>query len=183
MKDRFEKYIEENRDLFDFREPDPAIWEKLEKDIRIKRRFNWKLILSRAAIVTVIFAASYAVNEVVHQLGADNKALKSSKENSIPGLSEAEAYYTHLVNQKMDELKPVIAHCPSLEEELNYDLSELDRVYAELKGDLNDNMANQEVIEAIVENYRLKITILEDILKEIAPLGDECIPKSDGYAL
>jgi len=183
MKDRFEKFIEENHDSFDFREPDPAIWEKLEKTIQMKRRFNWKLILSRAAMVTVIFAASYAVNEMVHRLGTDKNALKSSKENSIPGLSETEAYYTQLVNQKMDELKPVIENCPSLEEELNYDLSELDKVYAELKGDLKDNMANQEVIEAIIENYRLKISILEDILNEIAPLGDECIPNSAGYAL
>ena len=183
MKDRFENFIKENREHFDFREPDPAIWERLEKDIRINRRFNWKLILSRAALIAVIFTASYAVNEMVHRMGANTKAQKFSKENSIPGLSEAEAYYTHLVNQKMDELKPVIADCPSLGEELNYDLSELDKVYAELKGDLKDNMANQDVVEAIIENYRLKITILEDILNEISPLDDECLPNADGYAL
>jgi 3-hydroxyacyl-CoA dehydrogenase len=44
-------------------------------------------------------------------------------------------------------------------------------------------MANQEVIEAIIENYRLKITILEDILTEITPLNDECISKTNGNAL
>lgn len=184
MKDRFENFIEENREHLDFHEPDPAIWDKLEKNIRAKHRFNWKLILSRAAVVAVIFAASYAANEMIHRMGTGGtKALNAAKENAIPGLTEAEAYYTGLLKQKMDELKPVMANCPSLEEELNYDLSELDSVYADLKRDLKDNMANQEVIEAIIENYRLKINILEDILSEITPTDDECIPKSDGYAL
>jgi hypothetical protein len=106
-------------------------------------------------------------------------ARKDAVENSIPGLGEAEAYYTSLINQKMDELKPVIDNCPSLQEELNYDMTELDSVYTDLKKDLKDNMANQEVVEAIIENYRLKISILEDLLKEMAPLGDECIPNTE----
>jgi hypothetical protein len=185
MKDRFEKFISENREQFDSYEPDPHVWEKVEKNIRTNRKINWRLGLKRAAIVILIFSASYAANELIHRY--NNTQLSSikpgKKENIIPGLTEAEAYYTNIVNQKMDELKPVIANCPSLQEELNYDLSELDSVYIDLKTDLKDNMANQEVIEAIIENYRLKISILEDILKEITPLGDECIPNSDGYAL
>jgi hypothetical protein len=184
MKDRFEKFIEENREHFDFREPDQKIWEKLSRDIRVKRRLNWQVILKRAAIVIIIFAASFLTNEFVHRVRNNNLAgNKSGRQNAIPGLREAEAYYTGLVNQKLNELKPVIENCPSLQEELNFDLSGLDSVYIELKSDLKDNMANQEVIEAIIENYRLKITILEDILSELEPLGDECISKKDEYAL
>jgi hypothetical protein len=187
MDDRFEKFITENRESFNFREPDPLIWKKIETNIRVKRKFNWRLIMQRAAIVVLIFAASYIVNEMMHRLNDKSlsaiKSTKSDKKNNIPGLSEAEAYYTNLVKQKLDELKPIIANCPSLEMDLNYDMSELDSVYYELKSDLRDNMANQEVIEAIIENYRLKVNILEDILTEITPVGDECISKTTGYAL
>jgi hypothetical protein len=187
MKDRFEKFISENHENFDFREPDPAIWDKLKNDIRVRRKIDWPLIARRAAIIVLIFGASYIANEMVHR--AQNKDLeafkpgKHHKENALPGLHEAEAYYTGVVNQKLDELKPVIANCPSLQEEINYDMSELDSVYHELKRDLKDNMANQEVIEAIIENYRLKISILEDLLTELEPLGDECVPKTNEYAL
>jgi len=118
---------------------------------------------------------------MIHRL--NKGSVKAGRENGIPGLSEAEAYYTNLVNQKLDELKPVIANCPSIQEELNYDMSELDSVYIDLKKDLKDNMANQEVIEAIIENYRLKVSILEDILSELSPLDEECIPNTDRYAL
>lgn len=187
MDDRFEKFIRENHESFDFREPDSRIWKKIAADIRAKRKFDYRLIMKRAAIVVMIFAASYVVNEMIHRLNdkgfSAQKTTKNNKENAIPGFSETEAYYTSLVNQKLDELKPIIANCPSLEEELNVDMSELDSVYVELKSDLKDNMANQEVIEAIIENYRLKITILEDILTEITPLGDECISKTEGYVL
>jgi len=187
MDDRFEKFITENREGFDFREPDPRIWKKIEAGVRAKRNFDWRFYMKRAAVVAIIFAASYVVNEMIHRFNnRDLNAMKSGrnkKENVIPGLREAEAYYTGLVNQKLDELKPIMANCPSLEEELNYDMNELDSVYYQLKSDLKDNMANQEVIEAIVENYRLKISILEDILNELTTLGDECIPKTEGYAL
>ncbi len=187
MKDRFEKFISDNSGNFDFRDPDPAIWEKVQKDIRKTRKINWMLVSKRAAIVILIFGASFLFHELMDR--SDNKSFlgmkgkKHSKENVIPGLNEAEAYYTGLVNQKLSELKPVIANCPSLQEEVDYDMSELDSVYTELKRDLKDNMANQDVIEAIIENYRLKISILEDLLKELEPLQEGCISKSNEYAL
>lgn len=175
MKDRFEDFVRNNRDGFDNLEPDPSVWQKLKKDISHKQSFSWKMFLRRAAIVLLIFSASYAVNEMIHQMKNSNEKTARTK---IRGFKETEAYYTSLVNQKLNELKPVIENCPSLQEEINYDMSELDSVYADLKRDLKDNMANQEVIEAIIENYRLKVSILEDILSELSPEDEECIPNS-----
>jgi len=185
MDDRFEKFISEHREKFDFREPDPRIWQKIKANIRKGKSINWRLILNRAAAVLIIFAASYAVNEFIHRFRNQDIKINSAKtqEIAIPGFKEAEAYYTGLVNQKLDELKPIIANCPVIEKELEYDMSELDSIYHDLKNDLKDNIANQEVIEAIIENYKLKINILEDILKEIDPQNEECISKSSDYAL
>jgi len=187
MDDKLKEYIAAHREEFDSREPDPGIWEKIEADIRVRPGIKWRVILARAAAVVLIFAASYAVNEFIHRSNSKStggdRSVASKKGNTIPGLSEAEAYYTSLVNQKLDELKPIMANCPSLREELNVDMSELDSVYVDLKADLKDNMANQEVIEAIIENYRLKIRILEDLLRDMEPVGDECISKNDTHAL
>jgi hypothetical protein len=185
MEDKFEKFITENREAFEFHEPDPGIWNRIEGNLQFKSKRRWTKILQRVAVVAVIFAASYVVNEMVHRYQqGDRKADRvAAKNNAVPGLKEAEAYYTSLLSQKMDELKPVMANCPALQEELNYDMSELDSVYTDLKKDLKDNMANQEVVEAIIENYRLKIRILEELLSEIKPNEDECLSKSDGYAL
>jgi hypothetical protein len=186
MKDKFEKFIAENREAFDILEPGPGVWNKIENQIRKKRSISWRQILQRAALVAVIFAASYVVNEMIHRYYNHNKdtaTAAAGKGPVVPGLREAEAYYAGLVNQKMDELKPVMAKCPVLEQELKYDMTELDSVYSDLKNDLKDNMANQEVIEAIIENYRLKISILEDLLTEIKPREEECLSKTDSHAL
>jgi hypothetical protein len=34
----------------------------------------------------------------------------------------------------------------------------------EIKKDLKDNISNQDVVEALIQNYRIKIRILEDML-------------------
>jgi hypothetical protein len=187
MDDRIKKFISEHRDEFDFREPDPAIWKKIEGGIRVKKEMHWRVIMTRAAAVVLIFAASYGVNELVHRIHSTNNRTSetagSTEGKTVPGLHEAEAYYTGLVNQKLDELKPIIANCPSIKEELNFDMSELDSVYLDLKADLRDNMDNQEVVEAIIENYRLKIRILEDLLSEMDPLEQECISNTNTHAL
>ena len=44
------------------------------------------------------------------------------------------------------------------------ELVDLDQVYNDLKEDLKDNAANEEVIEAMIQNYRLKLDILEEML-------------------
>ena len=44
------------------------------------------------------------------------------------------------------------------------DLSELDSIYGALQQDLRDNIANDEIVEAMIQNYILKIEILEDLL-------------------
>jgi hypothetical protein len=184
MEEMFEKFVRENREGFDMRKPDPGLWEGIRSRMKGTVPFRWKTILQRAAVVALIFSASYAVNEMVHRY--HNGSLKNqvaSRAKFPRGLKETEAYYTKVVNQKMKELKPVMANCPALEEELNYDMTELDSVYTDLKKDLKENMADQEVIEAIIENYRLKINILEDLLRDIKPGSEECISKSDGYAL
>ena len=53
--------------------------------------------------------------------------------------------------------------------DIKRDLSELDAIFLELKKDLNDNANNQEVIEAMIQNYMMKLEILEDMLEQIKP--------------
>ncbi len=187
MENRFEDFIRNKREAFDFREPDPALWKKIEADIRPRRVINWRIIASRAAAVLIIFAASYLVHEIIDR---DNTGMavrkpqqKPVKEIMIPELQEAELYYSGLISEKLEEIKPILANCPGIEEELNVEMSGLDSLYTDLKTDLKDNIANQEVIEAIIENYRLRITILEDLLKEINPEEGMCISKINDYEL
>jgi hypothetical protein len=182
MKDKLEKFILENREKFDTHEPDPKIWNRIEAGIKTKKPLNWRFFLSRAAAVLLIFFASYMIHEFVNK-GLPHLNLVKSKEVEIPELKEAENYYSQMVIEKLNEIKPIITGCPALEEELNYDLNQLDSLYKELKKDLKDNIANQEVVDAMIQNYRLRLSILEDILSELKPDEDESINKYNCHEL
>ncbi|MBN1158729.1 MAG: hypothetical protein JXA61_05060 [Bacteroidales bacterium] len=187
MPDRLEKYIRKNRDQFDQYEPDPGIWKKIELSIRPKSRKDWRIVLIRAAGVAAIFVLVFLISEFIHR---DRKVElqtrwfgKRNKEIVIPELKEAEAYYASIVNEKLEQMRSLITDHPDIEKELQYDFSELDSMYLELKDDLRDNVASQEVINAIIENYRLRIDILEDILMELDPEYYVAEPKKKEYDL
>jgi len=167
MKDKLENFILSNRDEFDLYEPKPGIWSKIEKSVH-KKTINWKGFLWKAAAAILIFGFSFLVHDFIYE-GKKEIAHKKIKEKKIeiPELREAEIYYTNMLNHKLQEIQPILAKHPDLNNEIKTDLSELDSIYFELKKDLNDNIANHEVVEAMIQNYRLRITILEDILKEL----------------
>ncbi len=168
MKDRLEQFISDNRDQFDLFEPDERLWKGIESRVGRTRSFRigWKGVLWRAAAVLIIFGASFMMQEYLHQRGG----MISEREEDqimqeIPELQEAEIYYTSLLDEKIRQIGPLISENPELGEVLQKDLSELDSIYAELQKDLRDNIANDEVVEAMIQNYILKIEILEDLLE------------------
>ncbi len=168
MKDRLEQFIHENRDRFDLYEPDEKLWAGIESGIRPKKVFGigWKAVLWRAAAVLIIFAASFMLQEYLHQRRSIiSKRTENKIVREIPELQEAEVYYTGLLNEKIRQIEPLISGDPELQENLQQDLSELDSIYQELQKDLRDNIANDEVVEAMIQNYILRIQILEDLLE------------------
>jgi hypothetical protein len=131
-------------------------------------RINWKDVAWKAAAVAVIFVASY----YFHDYMASRKQFpgsmtgKNSGINSpiIKELIEAEAYYTSQINLKKEEVFRLTASDPEVRHEVDNEMVDLDRVYTELKEDLKDNADNEEVIEAMIQNYRMKLDILEEML-------------------
>lgn len=99
-----------------------------------------------------------------------------------PQLKETEIYYSNLVNSLYREATPLLTANPEIEKELTIDISQLDSICSEIKKDLKDNVANQEVVDALILNYRIKIRLLEDmliILKE----GEDNQEKNNNYEL
>lgn len=169
MKDRFEEFVRNNREEFDVFQPGEDLWNRISVNRKIidKSSVNWKKYLWRVAAVILIFLASYTFHEL-RDLRKE-KQLARMNENIyelMPELKDAEYYYNNLVDSRLRELKPFFSDFPGLENEVKNDISELDSIYHDLKTDLKDNVANDEVIEAMIQNYRLKIEILEDLLNE-----------------
>ncbi|MFP4059823.1 MAG: hypothetical protein ACLFUC_05015 [Bacteroidales bacterium] len=167
MKDKLEKYVEQNRDKFQVFDPDPSLWDNIDKNLKKKKKsVNLYYLITRAAAVVFIFSLSFMVSEYMHQR-KDEKIKIAKTEINIPELKEAEYYYSSLLQQKMEEISPMLLKDPELKKDINMEINELDSIYNELKKDLHDNIANQEIVEAMIQNYRLKLEILEEILAEL----------------
>jgi hypothetical protein len=167
--EKMEEFIRNNRESFDVHEAPDSVWDKVEVRLRNKRRANsWRIWLQRAAVFIIIFSMAFALSEYIHKPASKTISTNTLKEPAVPQeLKETQLYYEARVNSRMYEMKPVFASYPGMEEEVHKDFSRLDSICADLKKDLKDNVSNQQVLEAMIQNYRTKLEILEDLLAEL----------------
>ena len=185
--DKLEKYILDHREQFDDQEPDPAIWERVDTRKSPVIRINWRDVAWKAAAVAAIFVASYYFHDFMSSRKNGSQSLlgKNAEETSpmLRELIEAEAYYTSIINMKKDEVFRLTASNPDIRREIDMEMVDLDRVFSELKDDLKDNADNEEVIEAMIQNYRLKLDILEDMLLQLNQTDESQNEKDHGSTI
>lgn len=176
-RDKLEKFILENRNEFDDLEPNPRLFEGVKT--RKPKVFlgKWNSAAWKAAAAVAIFVASYFFHDWMStpqtQQMAESGQLAEEPSEIFKVLMEAEMYYTAQINSRKEEFFKLSSGYPEIRDEVNYELVELDSIYAELKRDLRDNAANQEVIEAMIQNYRIKLDILEDVLRQMHAAKNE----------
>lgn len=163
--DKLEEHIKNNREDLDRHTPSSDIWRRIDKSLN---RENTRLPkwLSVAAMLIVILGSALFLyqnrNKMTWMKGGRN--LEAQQELTNPQLKETEIYYNNLVNALYLEATPLLTGNPDIKKELNTDISHLDSLCTEIRKDLKDNVANQEVVEALILNYRIKIRLLEDML-------------------
>ena len=171
-KDKLDEFMDENRDMFDIQEPSPEIWQRLNTEIRrdisppVSPRKNKVLTYSaRAAAVAAIFGASYMFHRYIDKpsekqtvaiVKPDSTVLQQAYE-----FQEAESFYVVQVSNKMKELEQFAKDYPDVMTELKTEMKHLDEEYKKLQGDLGEGISNQEIVDAMIQNYRLKLEILE----------------------
>ena len=169
--DRLEKFILNNRSDFDDQSPSAESWRKIKANIKPVRKINWTARLVRVAAAVVIFVSSYifidyTFNKKNSPEGYAGQMQGDIYEN-IPVLVEARAYYSGQIRNMENEVYRMAGEDSPIREEINIEFEELDKVFSELKADLKDDAANEEVIEAMIQNYRVKLQLLEGILYQL----------------
>ncbi len=87
----------------------------------------------------------------------------STNKSSIPNeVAEMEGYYEEEINEKISLVKNQLG-----DDQILNDLDLMDEAFAELKADLKDNVDNEEVVMAMMDNYQLKLQVLEEILEAL----------------
>lgn len=163
--DQLEEQIKKNREELDRYNPSSGVWKRIKKGLR-KGKSPVSHWLSIAAMVIIILGTTVVFLKPGNRWSDTSieKSREAGLAPSTPQLKETEIYYNNLVNSLYREATPLLTGNPEIEKELNTDISQLDSICSEIKKDLKDNVANQEVVEALIQNYRIKIRLLEDML-------------------
>jgi CHASE3 domain sensor protein len=157
--DNLEQFIKSNRDKLDNYKPSPEIWNRITKSVNPGKR-SVRFWFSAAAMITVIIGTA----AILLMLSQKRNSTFNTDNYVQPALKETEIYYNTLVNSLYREATPLMTGQPEIEKELKTDMAQIDSICVDIKKDLKDNIANQEVIEALIQNYRIKIKLLEDMV-------------------
>lgn len=161
-----EDFIKANRNEFDFREPSPEVWKKIASKNKITKVISLRSYIVRVAAVIAVAAISSAVLWQTNILGFGNFA-SNTTDPELQELIEAEAFYAQQVNSKLKEIQKCYYTFPELKEDVEMDLNELESMYKVLKTDLRENISNKTVIEAMIENNRFRLKLVDDVLEQI----------------
>ncbi|WP_421764086.1 hypothetical protein [Ekhidna sp.] len=150
MRDNLKDYVEGSKDDFELYPFDSdGEWKSISNKIGPSKGKNdpWKISGIAACFAAIIGCTIFFMNP----------------ETPVNGeIAELERFYDSEINYKITLIKGKLN-----DDRILNDVAEMDAAFAELKADLNDNVDNEEVITAMMENYQLKLQILEEILSEL----------------
>lgn len=160
-----EEFVKANREEFDNLEPSPQVWGKIQNDTKKTKVIKLGRYFTRvAAVVVLIVISSVLIIKNDYFRVGD---IVENQNPEIKELIEAEAFYAYQVNGKLQEIRKCYNTFPEIKEEIENDLNELESMYKMLRNDLNDNVSNKAVIEAMIENSRYRLKLVDAVLEQI----------------
>ncbi len=168
-----EKFINEQRDEFDDAYPSLKLWSNIEKEldtsggsVKLKKtHWPWYQIAA-AALVLIALGGVGGMYVGNYQQASSFQAMI---DEVAPEFNEMEQYYNQRIEQQYAKLTTY-----TTDPELDADLALVDQAMEELREELSDAPSGREsqIIEALIENYRLKLEILERVLEYIEQSND-----------
>ncbi|MFB6319075.1 hypothetical protein [Saccharicrinis sp. FJH54] len=187
--DKLEQFINDNRESFEDLETSSKSWENiaahLDQNVVQDKTPGVSWIFKRAAAAVIIVLAMYGAYNVVIKVAQKEVAVQNGKDidPAIQEYSETEAYYASQVESKVAELERIAREHPEVITEVKEEFELLDNDMKTMKSDLNEGIARKEIIEAMVQNYRLKLKILENILDQLNENTNENNSKNDIHTI
>lgn len=181
MMDNFEKQIRENKQAFDVHKVDKdKLWQGITSQLDEKPETKviplWRSKKLWAAASIVLLLGLSVMTFFTLKTPTQHMDAYANEE-----LLEIDMHYQHLVHQQVE----LVQNHPKLsdddkEEFLSF-MDELDEEYQQLKLEMQNNLDNQRVLEAIVANYKKRIELIENLLKQINASKKEM--DYEGYVL
>jgi len=167
--DNLERFIRENRELFD-EEPPRGHEERFRnKRAPLRRdRFLHRMLpfLRIAGVVLMFFISTLWILEHSGVLAGPAAGRKSVYE-----YQETEHYYLTRINARLSSLENMHFLGDSTQKKILYsELNDMDSLYRELQKELKMNPGDERLLRAMTEYYEIKLEVLNNIIQQLSSL-------------
>jgi hypothetical protein len=171
MKDSLKKFILQNRESFDDKQPDEKVWKKIEASLPAGKTISlWNSVsMWRAAAVLFLGLATYFF------VTGNQSSLHKKEIAMLQGeFSDLEVYYSSEIAEKVS----LISHMEESGEADTFtqDFQKLDAMYQVLKEQMK-TQPTQKVKEALVLNLLVRIDLLNQLLHKLEQVQEITLDK------
>lgn len=178
MSDHIEKHIKQNKDEFQFELPNghmERFKKKLSPDTEEEKPSptlipNWLKVAAGILITIGLFSAIFYAgrlsksNPLVHEeeLKEETLPLKSISNE----MKEVELFFQQKINEKKQIASLAISDDLELQSFFNQ-IEDLEKQYQILCKELAWNNGDERIVQSMIKNYQLRLSLLEKLLEEI----------------
>lgn len=193
-KDNLERFVRDNREAFDDKEPPNNLWQRIEAGLDKQqpnrespftqihktpdqilpsdgkgsrmggRQIGWPSLDWRVAASIAVLLLAGAFMYMNQQYGVTHQPDVVA---ASPMYAKEVVQYTRLIDDKRAELKQMTEDNPALYQEFATDLVRLEKSYKSLKADLPQTPNQEVLIQAMIQNLQLQINLLNEQLRVI----------------
>ena len=162
MKNNFENYFHETN--FDFQEPESGHFMRFENKLKASKKsekHSWKWLSVAASILLMI---GFWFGKIQQKSTIDLADIS-------PKMEEIQGYFIAEINEKTKilEKNKTFENKLIIKQTLGQ-LTKLENEYQQLLKELNKQGNQKEIINFMLENYQLRLEILENMLKKITQI-------------
>lgn len=154
LEDRFKENIEP----FDSEEPTPGHAERFQKRLSSRKV---KPTLRSLWMAATILAGFFVVTQLMPTASPDEAGTVEEATMGLadisPEMAEVELYFSEQIAEKKNSLDTSKDEASLLGEELD----KLEQNYSDLKLELSKTQGDERVVRWMIENYRLRLQLLE----------------------
>jgi hypothetical protein len=173
--DKLDKFIIENRELFDDAEPLEGHFsrfeEKLDRQLHagstftFSRNYFLKIAAGLLVLMTVsVYIFDFAAHRVSKSLNSQNKSWGSSE------MQDAINYYDDAASMKLGQINK-LACCGQdagkIYSMAKSEMNSLNANAAELQKTLSENPGNERIQAAIIQNHQMKEKVMNEMVEEM----------------
>jgi len=170
-----EHYIAERRKAFDSATPSRRIWHRIDKTLHPEYHVH-KLGFASAVRVLRVAASVLLLLAAGAMAGIYFTQSQETKQNTVASLSDISPEYAEMVRYYNNEIDEKVRQVSLYgeDESVLQDLEAIDRMMAELEGELQNVPpgAEEQVISNLIKSYQTKVEILERVLSRIQQSKD-----------